>query len=233
MRARTDWRRTVVIAAATCTMLLAGSCSQPYGPPAVAGEGSAAAATKDEQRAILVPVLRHYLRAGFTPSAPNPRRVVLATQTAMICLLSSAEPCARLQEASFQRLGKRPSRYEQALLGARNISDGVVAMMKAGEVPQVMGQGLMEANQQAAPVDREGLPDFVVPLAKDDLHALISKGDWRSDWTPFHAIYPDAAGYAEVSTAVVSHDRRHAMIFVRFRCGSRCGGGDLHRLDRK
>ena len=63
-----------------------------------------------------------------------------------------------------------------------------------------------------------------IMISEASLATMAESGDF---WTAFHAEYPDT-GYFSYSPAVISHDRRHALLYESRHCGWHCGAGTLY-----
>lgn len=66
-------------------------------------------------------------------------------------------------------------------------------------------------------------PDAIM-ISAASLKAMAESGDF---WAAFHAEYP-RTGYFSYSPAVISHDRRQALLYESHHCGWHCGGGTLY-----
>lgn len=240
MRSGTLWKAPIHAFASAWLALSLLACNRPSPPvpvPAPARvEGPATPATAGEQRAILTAVLPRYLalvvRAADEPGRTRPTRLVLVTPTVSLCALSSADACARIRDADFAGTGRRATAEEMDLLKTRGLSEGINARVRHGELSPVLAQALMAANRTPMPLPHDGWPPFVDLMPKSDMRALLSGGTGIPDWPRLHASLPGAVGYAEASQAVISADKRRALVYVGFKCGGRCGAGELHLLER-
>ena len=76
------------------------------------------------------------------------------------------------------------------------------------------------------------LPYIVVPRA--DITQLFKGAvdDPAFGWTDFYNQYPDSGGYMEFSAVGFDPSRTRAMVYVAHHCGSLCGGGAHHLLQK-
>jgi hypothetical protein len=78
---------------------------------------------------------------------------------------------------------------------------------------------------------------FSLPVA----YRLESKDTIRSfftaagpmGWDGFHATYPNAHGYLELSAVGFDKTHEHAIVYLAHSCGRLCGEGSYHFLERK
>ena len=53
------------------------------------------------------------------------------------------------------------------------------------------------------------------------------------DWEGFYQQYPDSGGWLEVSAVGFNNDKTVAVVYMGHHCGSLCGGGGFHVLEKK
>lgn len=80
--------------------------------------------------------------------------------------------------------------------------------------------------------DRDlGHPYVVVP--KPEISKLFKEpGDPAFGWTTFYDRYPDSGGYMEFSAVGFDPSKSRALVYVAHHCGSLCGGGAHHLLQK-
>jgi hypothetical protein len=75
-------------------------------------------------------------------------------------------------------------------------------------------------------------PYIVVPKARIDAAFTAAKDDPMFGWSGFYRTYPESGGYMIVSAVGFSEDRKRAMVYMSHHCGSLCGGGTHHLLQK-
>jgi hypothetical protein len=73
-----------------------------------------------------------------------------------------------------------------------------------------------------------GLPYLLVPSAQ--IQALFHAPGY--EWEEFNRMYPDSGGYMQVSAVGFDNSKTHAMVYMAHQCGSLCGGGMHHVLEK-
>lgn len=73
-----------------------------------------------------------------------------------------------------------------------------------------------------------GLPYVLLPSA--EIRALFYAPGNR--WAEFNRVYPGAGGYIQVSAVGFDTSKTHAMVYMAHVCGSLCGGGVHHLLEK-
>jgi hypothetical protein len=58
-------------------------------------------------------------------------------------------------------------------------------------------------------------------------------GPGPAGWEAFHANYPDAVGFIELSPVGFDRDRLHALVYMSHHCGGLCGEGNYHFVERQ
>jgi hypothetical protein len=77
-----------------------------------------------------------------------------------------------------------------------------------------------------------GVPYIVVPSA--DINATLHEipNDPSFGWTGFYNRYPDSGGFMTVSAVGFDASRTRAMVYMAISCGSLCGNGEHHLLEK-
>lgn len=77
-----------------------------------------------------------------------------------------------------------------------------------------------------------GTPYLVVPSA--DIKASFSDlpNDPNFGWGGFYKRYPDSGGFMVVSAVGFDVSKKRAMVYMAHSCGSLCGGGTHHLLEK-
>jgi hypothetical protein len=73
----------------------------------------------------------------------------------------------------------------------------------------------------------------VVGLARMPWKAVAVRLSGGRFWPSFHAAFPETNGYVSVTRAVVSPDRKRALVYTELSCGETCGTGALFQLARE
>jgi hypothetical protein len=71
------------------------------------------------------------------------------------------------------------------------------------------------------------IPYQLIPL--DKLRSVIKTGGWEA----FYRQYPDSGGWIQLSAVGFNTDKTVAVVYVAHHCGSLCGGGSFHVLEKK
>ncbi len=95
-------------------------------------------------------------------------------------------------------------------------------------IPKKLRLELLAANKRSLELPVQ-TSERVARVSQHDISDVFSAGGGERQ---FYARYPDTAGFVETSYAVLSADRRHALIYVSYWCGGTCGSGLLHYLVR-
>src|SRR5262249_55248754 len=66
-------------------------------------------------------------------------------------------------------------------------------------------------------------------IAYDDLMSAFKEGQWEN----FDARYPNSGGWIELSAVGFNADKTVAVVYMGHHCGSLCGGGSFHVLQKK
>lgn len=79
---------------------------------------------------------------------------------------------------------------------------------------------------------RLGTPYLVVPSA--DIAASLHdvRDDPNLGWDGFYRRYPDSGGFMVVSAVAFDASKQRAMVYMAHFCGSLCGGGMHHLLEK-
>ena len=78
-----------------------------------------------------------------------------------------------------------------------------------------------------------GIPYVVVPTAEIKASFQAGPGEVMPGWTGFYKHYPDSGGSIMVASAVgFDAEKRRAMVYMAHSCGSLCGGGTHHLLEK-
>jgi hypothetical protein len=78
-----------------------------------------------------------------------------------------------------------------------------------------------------------GVSYVVVPSAEIKASFQAVTGDPMFGWTGFYKRYPDSGGSIMVASAVgFDAEKRRAMVYMAHSCGSLCGGGTHHLLEK-
>jgi len=72
----------------------------------------------------------------------------------------------------------------------------------------------------------------VVPAAEIQASFRDVPNDPMFGWTGFYRRYPDSGGYMQLSAVGFDASKTRAMVYVAHRCGSLCGGGMYHLLEK-
>jgi hypothetical protein len=96
------------------------------------------------------------------------------------------------------------------------------------EIPRKLRQELLLANRASTAIPDPGLPGVVY----ESRAALAELMSGKDGWSAFYAKFPDSAGFARVSQAVLSEDGTHALIYVSHHCHWTCGTGSLRYLEK-
>lgn len=75
-------------------------------------------------------------------------------------------------------------------------------------------------------------PYIVVSSATIEATFKTVADDPMFGWSGFYKAYPDSGGYLVVSAVGFSADRTQAMVYMAHHCGSLCGGGMHHLLEK-
>jgi hypothetical protein len=77
-----------------------------------------------------------------------------------------------------------------------------------------------------------GMPYVVVPAAEIKASFLDVPNDPMFGWTGFYKRYPDSGGFIVASAVSFDSEKKRAMVYLAHSCGSRCGGGTHHLLEK-
>jgi hypothetical protein len=66
-------------------------------------------------------------------------------------------------------------------------------------------------------------------IVAEELKSAIQKGDWEG----FYQSYPDSGGWLELSAVGFNAEKTVAVVYMGHHCGSLCGGGGFHVLEKK
>jgi hypothetical protein len=76
-------------------------------------------------------------------------------------------------------------------------------------------------------------PYSVVPESEIEASfSLIERGPREGPWTGFYRRYPGSGGYVELSAVGFDAAKQRAMVYVAHYCGTLCGGGRSHLLEK-
>lgn len=95
-------------------------------------------------------------------------------------------------------------------------------------IPKQLIRDLIKGNRQAYKNPDPGMSNVQI-TSKVKLEQLFE----RDGWDDFYAKFPTYAGYVHTTRAVLSPDKKHALIYVSLSCYVMCGNGYLHYLVRK
>jgi hypothetical protein len=77
-----------------------------------------------------------------------------------------------------------------------------------------------------------GIPYLAIPAAEIQASFHDVPNDPMLGWTGFYKRYPDSGGYIVVSAVGFDPVKRRAMVYMAHSCGSLCGGGTHHLLEK-
>jgi hypothetical protein len=77
-----------------------------------------------------------------------------------------------------------------------------------------------------------GTPYLVVPSADITASFHDVPNDLNFGWGGFYKRYPDSGGFMVVSAVGFDVSRKRAMVYMAHSCGSLCGGGTHHLLEK-
>lgn len=77
-----------------------------------------------------------------------------------------------------------------------------------------------------------GVPYVVVPTAEIQSAFRTDANDPMFGWTGFYKRYPDSGGFITVSAVGFDRLKQRAMVYMGHSCGSLCGGGMHHLLEK-
>jgi hypothetical protein len=165
-------------------------------------------ATDAEQAAIVAAALHEVTRLP-----PDLRRMVLDT-TMPLCDRDSESP----------------------LPGTECPADHFVAPVSLAvdvleDVPRKWRQELVLANRQTRALGDPGVER--VDLASADVIDRLFAADVGTGWEGFRRTHPHIDGFNRFSIAVLSPDRRQALIAESHSCGELCGWGGLVLLEKR
>lgn len=68
-------------------------------------------------------------------------------------------------------------------------------------------------------------------ITDEEFKSVFKQDNW--DWREFYKKYPDSGGVIKLSAVGFNADKTIAIVFVSHNCGSLCGGGDFHVLQKQ
>ena len=75
-------------------------------------------------------------------------------------------------------------------------------------------------------------PPYVLVMSAE-LDMILARRPVPDDWwSGFYEAFPDSGGYFEVSAPGFNSAHTRAMVYVAYHCGSLCGGGTHHLLEK-
>ena len=161
-----------------------------------------------EQRQIVRAVLEG--GAGLLVAPGERRKVILLKATVSLCGLNHGS-----NEATT-RCATRPS------------VDSIAATDFDTDIPRKLRLQLIAANHHPVSVPDPQLP-WVIYSPYPSKHEALKGTD---PWGNFYVMFPGSGGLVEVSRAVLSHDKRHALIYMGHYAHGLAGRGSLHYLVR-
>lgn len=76
-----------------------------------------------------------------------------------------------------------------------------------------------------------GYPYIVVPRA--EIEAVFDRrSPGRDPWRAFYERYPDSGGYMQFSAVGFNEAKTRALVYIAHHCGSLCGGGSHHFIEK-
>src|SRR5262245_49864995 len=66
-------------------------------------------------------------------------------------------------------------------------------------------------------------------ISSDELKSIFEQGGWEK----FYERYPDSRGWIDLSAVGFNSDKTVAVVYMGHHCGSLCGGGGFHVLQKK
>lgn len=100
-------------------------------------------------------------------------------------------------------------------------------------VPAETLDSWIRMNATVAAIDQPLRLDVSYQLLDDhERERLFAAAEPQLAWSQFFARYEGAPGLLRLSRAGFDDDRRHALVYVEYQCGTECGAGRLIHLAR-
>ncbi len=175
-------------------------------------------ASSAEQEVIFTTVLNEKINSWGRPFAPPepgkpaprhaPRPVLMITTTAKLCDSTTENAPEGCEEPT--------------------LTDGITSDYVDRHIPMKLRLELLAANKQSSQLTIT--PSKKIQLvSQDEINKIMQEPD---GWKSFYIRYPNTAGFVEISRAVLSADRTHALVYIAHYCDGLCGTGYLHYLVR-
>lgn len=178
-------------------------------------------------KTIIATILASAASLGFEPTQqPGTRQGAIDDPEAyaVYASLIPAEWTVRVARAKRLVVARETATYNQCLPSG--------GPLETEWRPVVDSYKAANAATRSILPDRDlGHPYVVVP--KSEIARLFKEPrDASFGWTTFYDRYPDSGGYMEFSAVGFDPSKTRALVYVAHHCGSLCGGGAHHLLQK-
>lgn len=178
-------------------------------------------------KTILATILAGAAALGFQPNqglGAGQREIDDPEAYAVYASLIPSEWTVRVARASRLVVARETATHNQCLPSGGPLETGWRPVMDSYKAANATIRSILP--------DRDlGHPYVVVP--KSEIAQVFKEPrDLASGWTTFYNRYPDSGGYMEFSAVGFDPSKTRALVYVAHHCGSLCGGGAHHLLQK-